>query len=155
MEEKLLTEDTFSLRLPLKRRSRMSQITSFSLNPSFIRLERVSAALDNWSPQEDPEKLISRMGLGKTLVYPSKSKVFPCVLDTGTYWRKSRQIKKIYSNDAAKVKSSWELPSEGRGKISFLALCHKIRELSLLNFLRIWQACRRVKVTLGVQRTVW
>lgn len=147
IEETLAPQDTASTRLFLKPVHRPGLYSGFSLNPSFIKFSVAQQALNQWSSQEDPEKMLGRLDLGQTVLYQPKHPWLPCVADTGTYWRKSQGIQKTYRKEGGKITSYWNQDQVKKIHKRLEAIKHRLRHWITMRLLGVWQTFREFRAT--------
>lgn len=122
--------------------------TSFSLNPSFINTMAAEGAIKFWDDGVDPEKLIGSLGLGRTRVYRPNNAFFPCVIDTGIYWRKRVGINKRYLLSDGRIKSVWLKKGGSFGLQTLTVIRYKVKYEMLWAVLNVWQFMRILSVKL-------
>ena len=141
VERTLNQDDVASVRLLLRPYRSHAHLQGFSLNPSFINARAAQTALARWRGQEDPEKMVNSLQLGKTLIYKPSLSMVPCVVDLGTYWRKKRGIAKRHKMTKLGFQTVWiQRKDEGLLNRLLYGVRHQIRWSSLL----IWQGLAEV-----------
>jgi hypothetical protein len=145
VENHLANESVGAVRLFLKRFNELSQESAFSLNPCFIKTSLAKSALDNWEITCDPEKLVSALKLGTTILYSPPISTLPTVLDIGTSWRKGHRYSKRYQVIGGKLHSTWSVDAKAAGpgilkdlNRHFLKSYLQTRALLLLQKIREW-----------------